>query len=108
MRPLEHKKLLTLIAPREFQRLLIETLKKREIGGYTVVPATGAGASGLRSGLLSSDSNVLIYVIISEARLQLVLEDLDALMRGGYRLKALVSDIAILPRKPSGAPAAGD
>jgi len=101
MRPLEHKKLLTLIAPREFQRLLVDTLQKREVGGYTIVPATGAGASGVRSGLLASDSNVLIYVIISEARLQLVLEDLDELMRGGYRLKALVSDIAILPRKPA-------
>jgi len=101
MRPLEYKKLLTLIAPREFQRLLVETLRKREVGGYTIVPATGAGASGVRTGLLSSDSNVLIYVIISDKRLEGVLEDLDELMRGGYRLKALVSDIAILPRKPA-------
>jgi len=100
MRPLEHKKLLTIIAPREFQRLIVEALKTREVGGYTIVPATGAGASGLRSGLLGADANVLIYVILSERRLEGVLDDLDALMRGGYRLKALVSDIAILPRKP--------
>jgi len=99
MRPLEHKKLLTIIAPRELQRLIIDTLRERGIGGYTVVSATGAGASGLRSGVFDSDSNVLIYIILSEARLMTVLEDIDALMRGGYRLKALVSDIAILPRK---------
>jgi len=101
MRPLEYKKLLTLIAPREFQRLLIDTLQKREVGGYTIVPATGAGASGVRSGLLASDANVLIYVILSEQRLNGVLEDLDELMRGGYRFEALVSDVAILPRKPT-------
>jgi hypothetical protein len=102
MRPLEHKKLLTLIAPHEFQRLLVDTLRKREVGGYTIVEATGAGASGVRSGgPLACDSNVLIYVIISEGRLQLVLEDLDALMRGGYRFKAMFSDITILPRKPT-------
>lgn len=99
MRPLEPKKLLTIIAPVELQRLIIETLKKREIGGYTIVQATGAGTSGLRTGMLGSDYSVMIYIIISEARLQGVLEDIDAMMRGGYRLKALVQDIDILPRK---------
>ncbi|MDW8443484.1 MAG: hypothetical protein RML45_03610 [Acetobacteraceae bacterium] len=99
MRPLENKKLLTLIAPVELQRLLIDTLKRREIGGYTLVPCTGAGTTGLRSGMLGVDSNVLIYVIMSEARLQRVLQDIDALMRGGYRVKAIVQDIAIMPRK---------
>jgi len=100
MRPLEHKKLLTIIAPREFRRLLVDTLRKREVGGYTVVNATGAGTTGLRSGLLGADANVLIYVIVSAGRLEGVLEDLDELMRGGYRLKALISDLALLPRKP--------
>jgi len=100
MRPLEHKKLLTLIAPREFQRLLVDTLQRREVGGYTIVPATGAGAFGVRAGLLDGDSSIVIYVILSEPRLLAVLEDIDALMRNGYRLKALVQDIGILPRKP--------
>ncbi|MCS6853766.1 MAG: hypothetical protein NZ523_03260, partial [Elioraea sp.] len=77
----------------------IDTLKRREIGGYTLVPCTGAGTTGLRSGMLGVDSNVLIYVIMSEARLQRVLQDIDALMRGGYRVKAIVQDIAIMPRK---------
>jgi len=99
MRPLETKKLLTLIAPIELQRMLIDTLKRREIGGYTLVPCTGAGTTGLRSGMLGVDSNVLIYVIMSEQRLQRVLEDIDTLMRSGYRVKAIVQDIAIMPRK---------
>jgi PII-like signaling protein len=102
MRALETKKLLTIIAPVELQRLIVETLNGRGIGGYTVVPATGAGTTGLRLGMLVSDSNVVIYVIMSEARLARVLEDIDAMMRGGYRLKALVQDIQILPRKGAG------
>jgi nitrogen regulatory protein PII len=100
MRPLEHKKLLTLITSRDLQRLVVETLRGCGVGGYTVVPATGAGTSGLQSGFFDSDSNVVIYVIMSEERLLRVLEEIDRLMRGGYRIKALVSDIAILPRKP--------
>lgn len=101
MRALEHKKLLTIIAPSELQSMIVGTARRRGVGGYTTVSATGAGESGLRSGMLNSDSNVVIYIIMSEPRLLAVLEDLDALMTTGYRLKAIVSDVAILPRKPS-------
>ncbi|MCK7579657.1 MAG: hypothetical protein MZV65_30785 [Chromatiales bacterium] len=61
--------------------------------------ATGAGAFGVQSGMLEGDTNILIYVILSEARLVNVLDDLEALMKRGHRLKAIVSDITILPRK---------
>ena len=37
-----------------------------------------------------------------EQRLIILLEDLKGMMARGYRLKAIVSDISILPRKPSG------
>lgn len=59
----------------------------------------GAGTSGIQSDMLDIDSNILIYIILSEARLAKVIEDIDEMMRRGYRVKAIVSDIAILPRK---------
>jgi len=99
MRTLEQKKLLTLITSRDLQRLVIDTARRCGVGGYTVVPASGAGASGVQTGILDSDSNVVIYIILSEPRLMTLLAEIDALMDAGYRVKALVSDIAILPRK---------
>lgn len=96
MRAIERKKLLTVIAPRELQRELIESMQRRGIGGYTVVPASGAGASGLQSGVFEGDSNVVIYVILSEPRLSTVFEDIDRLMRAGYRVKAFAHDIDVL------------
>ncbi|WP_394349828.1 hypothetical protein [Roseivivax sediminis] len=45
---------MTIIAPVELQRTIIETLKGPGIGGYTVVSATGAGTNGLRTGMLVS------------------------------------------------------
>jgi hypothetical protein len=105
-RPLEYKKLLTIITARELEKLVIDTARRRGAGGYTVVAASGAGASGIQSGMLEVDSNILIYIILSEARLLTLLEDLDDMMRRGHRLKAIVSDIAILPRKPPGASSA--
>ena len=95
MRPLEPKK------------LLIDRLKSREVGGYTMVDATGVGAFGVQSGALDSDSNVLIYVILSEARLKVLLEDFDDLMNRSYRVKVIVTDVMILPRKKPSVTSAG-
>ena len=99
MKRLEQKKLLTIITARELEKMLSEAMTRHGIGGYTVVQASGAGTFGIQSGMLEGDTNILIYVIISEPRLVKVLDDLEALMKRGHRLKAIVSDISILPRK---------
>ena len=99
MRPLEPKKLLTIITSRAVERMIIEAVRRRGVGGYTVVNASGAGISGIQSGMLDSDSNILIYIILSEARLITVLDDLDDMMNREYRIKVIVTDISILPRK---------
>ena len=99
MRRLQPKKLLTIITSRAFERIIIDALRKRGVGGYTVVQASGAGASGVQSGMLDSDSNILIYVILSEARLVTLLDDFDDMMNRDYRIKVIVTDISTLPRK---------
>lgn len=105
MRRLEQKKLLTIITARELEKMIIDVARRRGVGGYTVVQASGAGASGIQSGMLDIDSNILIYIILSEQRLITLLDDLEGMMVRGHRLKAIVSDITILPRKPSIQPA---
>lgn len=105
MRRLEQKKLLTIITARELGKMIIEAARRRGVGGYTVVQASGAGASGIQSGMLDIDSNILIYIILSEQRLITLLDDLEGMMARGHRLKAIVSDISILPRKPIAASA---
>ena len=99
MKRLEQKKMLTIITSRAFEKIIIQALRGRGVGGYTVVNASGAGASGIQSGMLDSDSNILIYIVLSEARLITVLDDLEDMMNRGYRIKAVVTDISILPRK---------
>ena len=99
MRRLEQKKMLTIIASRPIEKMIVEVLRTRGVGGYTMVNASGAGASGIQSGMLDGDSNILIHVILSEARLITVLDDLEGLMNRRYRIKAIVTDISILPRK---------
>ena len=105
MRRLEQKKLLTIITARELEKKIIDAARRRGVGGYTVVQASGAGAFGIQSGMLDVDSNILIYIILSEHRLITLLDDLEGMMARGHRLKAIVSDISILPRKPIAASA---
>lgn len=100
MPTLEARKLLTVIAPREFQRFVIERLADCGASGYTVTPATGSGSTGLRSGMLATDANVRIEVILPEAQLGATLEGLRELIASGYRVKAFVADIALLPDRP--------
>lgn len=99
MRRLEQKKLLTIITSRAFEKMIIEALRGRGVGGYTVVNASGAGASGIQSGMFDGDSNILIYIILSEARLITLLDDFEDMMNREYRIKVIVTDISILPRK---------
>ena len=99
MRRLEPKKLLTIITSRAFERMIIAALRKHGVGGYTVVQASGAGISGIQSGMLDCDSNILIYIILSEARLASLLDDFDDMMNRDYRIKVIVTDISVLPRK---------
>jgi hypothetical protein len=101
MQRIERKKRLTIITAGAPESMLIAAITKRGIGGYAIVQAHGAGASGIQSGMLEGDASILIYVIISDGRLVSVLDDLESLKRG-HRLKAVVSDIAVLPRKASG------
>jgi hypothetical protein len=102
MKRLESKKLLTIITSSELEKTIIAVSKKHGVGGYTIVQASGMGASGIQSGMLDVDSNILIYIILSEPRLVRLLDELESLMQRGYRLKAIVQDISILPRKPAG------
>jgi PII-like signaling protein len=99
MRSLEQKKLLTIITSKQLEEMVLKKLAPHGIGGYTVVSGHGAGASGIQSGMLDIDTNILIYVIMSEPRLERVLVEIDKMMDKGYRLKALVTDVSILPRK---------
>ena len=51
--------------------------------------------------MLDIDSNVLLYVILSEERVSTLLDDLERLMHKGHHLKVFVSDVGLLALKQS-------
>ena len=90
------EKLVNIITTDVLEDRLVALLRSRGASGYTIVRARGAGSSGEQSGMLSIDTNIKLHVIIPEARLSGLLDDLDALMRKGYHLTVYVSDVAVL------------
>lgn len=96
MRALQPQKCLSLIAPRHLQRLLIETAQRCGVSGYTAVPATGAGHSGLQAGFLDSNTNVVLTILLSPEQLEALLPEINALLDASYSIKVMVSDVSVL------------
>lgn len=96
MRRLKPQKLLTVIASSALENTLAALARRHGVTGYTIVQASGAGASGVQSGRLDIDTNILMYVILGQPGLPALLDELEAMARRGHHLKVFVSDIAAL------------
>lgn len=96
MHRLKPEKLLTIIASGALEKTLTELALRAKVSGYTVVEARGAGASGIQTGLLDIDTNILFKVIIPEMRISQLLDPLERMVNKGHHLKVFVSDIDVL------------
>lgn len=99
MKRLSPEKLLTIIAAVELEDTLVEKARKRGVSGYTVIQASGAGSSGVQTGMLDIDTNILMKIILPEPRVSPLLDDLERMIRKGHRLKVFVSEVMVLSPK---------
>lgn len=96
MRRLKPEKLLTVIASSALENTLAALARRHGVSGYTIVQASGAGTSGVQSGRLDIDTNILMYIILGEPGLPALLDELQAMIRRGHHVKVFVSDVAAL------------
>lgn len=96
MHRLTPEKLLTIIASGALEEKIIQLIRKSKVSGYTVVEARGAGSSGEQTGMLDIDTNILVTVILPEARVPHLLDQLERLIKKGHHLKVFVSDVSVL------------
>lgn len=99
MKRLRPEKLLTIIASSALESTLVELVRKHDISGYTIVEASGAGSSGVQSGMLDIDTNILMHVVLPESRVSPLLDRLERMIRKGHHLKVFVSGIGVLARE---------
>ena len=101
MKRLCPEKLLAIISPTALTETLTNMLRRKGISGYTLLQTSGVGSSGPQTGMLDIDTNVLLYVILSEERVSTLLDDLERLMHKGHHLKVFVSDVGLLTLQQS-------
>lgn len=101
MKRLRPEKLLAIISPTALTETLTNMLRREGISGYTLLQTSGFGSSGPQTGMQDIDSNVLLYVILSEERVSALLDDLERLLRKGHHLKVFVSDVGLLALEQS-------
>lgn len=99
---LHAKKVVHVVASADIESRLVKIAEKYNHGGYTVHQARGGGATGLQSGMLDVDSNIMFLMIVDEQRMEPILVELDKMIKRGFQMIAYVTDAQVLRRDKFG------
>ena len=89
-------KLLTITCEILVQQNVIEVLNKHKVSGYTTYEVDGDGSKGIRGQGFKNEKNVKIEVVLSEQKLQDVVEEIARTFFSDYAIILYVSDVGVL------------
>ena len=89
-------KLLTITCEILAQKNVIEILQKHKVSGYTTYEVDGDGARGIRGKGLKNEKNVKIEVVLSEEKLQDVVEEITRTMFSNFAIIVYTSDVGVV------------
>lgn len=89
-------KLLTITCEILAQKNVIEILHKHKVSGYTTYEVDGDGARGIRGQGLKNEKNVKIEIVLSEEKLQDIVEELTRTMFSNFAIIVYVSDVGVV------------
>ena len=89
-------KLLTITCEILAQKNVIELLHKHKVSGYTKYEVDGDGSKGLRGQGFQNEKNVKIEIVLSENKLQDIVEELTRTMFSDYAIIVYVSDVGVI------------
>jgi len=92
-------KLINVVANTTLEERLVDIAEAHGTSGYTILEARGAGGAGLQTGVLEGGSNILFMLIVTEAKLDEVMVDIDKLMKRGHHLACFVTDTQVMRRE---------
>lgn len=92
-------KLINVVANVTLEERLVDIAEAHGTSGYTVLEARGAGSAGLQTGALEGGSNILFMLIVTAAKLDEVMVDIDKLMKRGHHLACFVTDTQVMRRE---------
>ena len=89
-------KLLTITCEILAQKNVIEILHKHKTSGYTTYEVDGDGSKGIRGQGFQNEKNVKIEIVLSEGKLQDIVEELTRTMFSDYAIIVYVSDVGVV------------
>ncbi|MCF6336624.1 MAG: transcriptional regulator [Gammaproteobacteria bacterium] len=90
------EKLLSIITISSMEDRLVSMFKKYGVSGFTILRARGEGSSGYEADISGFDSNILVKVIVSEERMEPILESIERKLKKGYHLTVYISDVQVI------------
>jgi len=90
------EKLLSIITISSMEDRLVSMFKKYGVSGFTILRARGEGSSGYEADISGFDSNILVTVIVSEKRMEPILESIARKLKKGYHLTTYISDVQVI------------
>ena len=89
-------KLLTITCEILAQKNIIEILHKHKVSGYTTYEVEGDGSKGIRGQGFQNEKNVKIEIVLSEDKLQDIVEELTRTMFSDYAIIVYVSNVGVV------------
>lgn len=78
------------------QKNVLDILTKHNVSGYTMYEVDGNGEKGIRGQGLKNEKNVRIEAIMSQNRLQDVVEEIARTLFSNFTIIVHVSDVQVL------------
>ena len=95
-RPLQTRKLLTIVCEAALEKRLEKELPKFGAHGYTISDVRGSGAHGRRDAAWPASANIRIEVLCDEVLAETLLRHLEAEYFSSYQMVVFLSDVQVL------------
>ncbi|RDJ31509.1 MAG: hypothetical protein DWQ18_01985 [Crenarchaeota archaeon] len=89
-------KLLTITCEILAQKNVIEILQKHKVSGYTTYEVEGDGSKGIRGQGLQNEKNVKVEVVLSESKLQDIVEEITRTLFSNFAIILYTSDVGVV------------
>lgn len=89
-------KLLTITCEILAQKNVIEILQKHKVSGYTTYEVDGNGSKGVRGKGLENEKNMKVEVVLSENKLQDVVEEITRTLFSNFAIILYTSDVGVV------------
>lgn len=95
-RPLQARKLLTIVCEAALEKRLEKELPQLGAHGYTISDARGSGAHGRRDAAWPSSANIRVEVLCEQSVAEAVAHHLEAHYFSSYQMVIFLSDVQVL------------